>query len=282
MSFYGNQVNWIPATYNPNNETINLLGKRVILNDQNNIVYGNYTTAMGYNTIAGSNAFKILSVNDKTMTLSSVEGLTAGMECSCQYDSCFDFFGTITNVDTVNNTVTFDNIPPADNFKTDDVNILWIPSNPELGDGKTTIGDGAFVAGEDNNACQNGSFIVGVNNIGSGKHSTIFGKNNKVGYSGFAAGNNHIVKGLFGVVFGNGNIIEDGESNFLSGSVNVAKKGVSGGFAHGILNELGATHSYTMGTGNITNKQNQIVFGKYNNPESDKVFIVGWGSSEHS
>ena len=226
------------------------------------------------------------------MTLNSVNGLTTGLECSCQYDKNFDLFGTITAIDTENNIVTF-SVLPSDVFTEGQKNVLWVPSNPELGDGNTFIGDEAFATGYNNKSSQVGSFAAGGNNNAAGKYSAVFGENNKVGYCSvafgqnnkghqwslvggyqntvtapftFAAGNNNTVSKQYGNALGNGNTV-DGEASFITGQSSTinSKNSLSSGvnnlidinakesIAAGSGNKIYAPHSVALGFKNIIN-----------------------------
>ena len=261
----------------------------VIFNDLiNNKAYGENATAAGTNTTAGSNAFKIIAVDTEklTMTLSSVNGLTTGLECSCQYSNNFDLFGTITAIDTENNIVTF-SVLPSDEFVEGQTNVLWVPSNPELGDGETIIGDEAFATGYNNKSSQVGSFTAGGDNIAGGKYSAVFGDGNKAGYCSavfgqynnghqwsliggyqntltapfaFSAGGNNTVSAQYGNALGHSNTIE-GEASFVTGTSSTVKSINS--LASGVNNTIEATAkgSLAVGSNNIIKAPHSAAIG---------------------
>lgn len=282
----------------------------IVGNDlENNKAYGNYTTSMGYNTTAGSNAFKIIAVDTEklTMTLSSVNGLTTGLECSCQYSNNFDLFGTITAIDTENNIVTF-SVLPSDEFVEGQTNVLWVPSNPELGDGETIIGDEAFATGYNNKSSQVGSFTAGGDNIAGGKYSAVFGDGNKAGYCSavfgqynnghqwsliggyqntltapfaFSAGGNNTVSAQYGNALGHSNSIE-GEASFVTGTSSTVKSINS--LASGVNNTIEATakESLAVGSNNIIKAPYSAAIGfkhTINASANGRAFAAGNGNT---
>ena len=162
----------------------------------------------GGNNYSGSRCFNVLGVyglsamidkdpsrrrpdvveTPNTIKLDSVEGLdkivvpdkldskgriVAGTHphISIRLASNFDLIGRIMSVDTVNKTISCDNVPPspAAKFCGNRYDQLWIPGYPELG--TYTLGYGAHAEGFETAAQQNGAHSEGVDCIAHGKYS---------------------------------------------------------------------------------------------------------------
>ena len=283
----------------------------IIGNDvENNKSYGNCATALGTNTVAGSNAFKITNIANKVITLTSVIGIKevlnaeSTIQYSCQLTENYDLYGNITDVDETNKTITVDTIPNS----TTTTGILWIPSHPELGDGETIVGTGAFAAGYDSKASQVASFTTGYNNIAAGKYSAVFGNSNIAGYASvvggqyntanqwsaafgykntingansFGTGYNNIVNGNYSGTIGKGNNIT-GEASFIAGqsstidSVNSLSSGVNN------IIEATAKESLAVGSNNIIKAPHSAAIGfKHiiNASANGRAFAAGSGNT---
>lgn len=235
----------------------------IVGNDvENNKTYGNYATALGTNTVAGSNAFEITNIVNKVITLTSgVKDIKKVLDSettipySCQLMENYDLCGNITDVDETNNTITVDIIPNS----TTTTGILWIPSHPELGDGKTIIGTGALAIGNNNKASQIGSFVAGQENIAGGKYSGVFGRGNIAGYCS--------------AVFGQLNTAN--QWSFVSGYHNITKSPNT--FTAGYGNIINTPYSGAIGHQLVTSRDNQFIVGCHNVEDTDAVFIVANG-----
>ena len=166
----------------------------------------------GGNNYSGSRCFNVLGVyglsamTDKdpsrrqpdvvetpnTIKLDSVEGLVGLVGSKVYYsirlDSNYDFIGRIMSVDTVNKTISCDNVPssPAAKFCGNRYDQLWIPGYPELG--TYTLGHGAHAEGFKTTACQNGAHSEGTETVAAGKYSHAEGNCTVAGWSAHAEG----------------------------------------------------------------------------------------------
>lgn len=242
----------------------------------NNKVYSNYAVALGTNTSAGSNAFKILAMdsNSNTIELNSVEGLKKDLKCSCQLKNNYDYFGTITDIDVDNKIVTFDVIP-SETFDSSKTNTLWIPSNPELGDGETVVGTAAFVSGYENKANQVASAAFGYNNIAAGKYSFVANKGNIAGWNAFAIGDG--TKAL-----GN-SALSAGIRSEASGKAAVAlgystKATGEGSFAVGNSTQANGNNSFAFVSGSISHSLNTVAGGSSAQAYSPHCIALGYQS----
>lgn len=196
---------------------------------------------------------------------------------------------------------------------------LCVPTKPN--EGVVTLGDHAFVAGVENVAAGYASVASGYDNVAAGNFSAVFGRHNKVGYAGlvsgfnntaigngsaafgyhnkvdgnqcYAMGNTNITSGDNNHLKGNSNTVSgshnhvDGRSNTVSGSHNKVS-GDANTVDDGSLNDVsGRLHEVTgslnvvRGNNNIASG-NQVVLGRYNKPESDKILIIGNGTSDNN
>lgn len=160
------------------------------------------------------------------------------------------------------NSVKFNKLPVA-NYDETKTNILWVPSNPELGDGKTIIGDGAYSAGYSNRANQVASAAFGKNNNAAGKYSFVANRDNVAGYSAAAFGMKTKAKG---------------EYSFTAGYNTYAKKN-----AVALNKDTQAIHENAMAInqGTISTLWSQLVCGTYNSLDAtNAMFIVGNGDDD--
>ena len=238
----------------------------IVGNDlENNKAYGNYTTAMGYDTSAGSNAFKIVDVNvaDKIIALSSVIGIKeilnseSAIQYSCQLSENYDLYGNIIAVDEATNTIAVSNIPKEAFDAENGVNILWIPSHPELGDGETVIGTGALATGYSNKASQIGSFATGYNNIAAGKYALVAGNTNNAGYAS--------------AVFGQYNTGH--QWSLIGGYRNTVTAPFA--FASGYGNTINGENASTLGINNTANGKASVAFGSNSKTTGESSFAGG-------
>lgn len=167
----------------------------------------------GGNNYSGSRCFNVLGVyglskvrsgdgrrapdvveTENTIKLDSVTGLEklvgSKVYYSIRLDCNYDFIGRIMSVDTVDNTISCDNIPTGDNavFCGNRYDQLWIPTHPELG--TYTLGYGAHAEGFDTKACQNGAHSEGTETMAAGKYSHAEGNGTVAGWSAHAEGVN--------------------------------------------------------------------------------------------
>lgn len=238
--------------------------------------------------IAGSYAYEIVSVDfgNKRFTLKNANGIKEALSAettlqySCQLNQCYDLYGHILSVN--GNVVTVDVIPIA----TTTIGVLWIPSHPELGDGETIIGTGAFVIGEGNIAGGYNAFASGADNISGGKCSATFGQHNFAGYNAFVANNMNKATGTHAAVFGNGNEAT-GESTFVTGILN--KTTGNGQFVTGVYCKDDPNKIFIVGNGMgdanrhnalTVSKDGRVACGQYSKEDLNALFVVGNGISD--
>ena len=211
------------------------LGENAVALGKDTIALANNSYVSGENSIAGSKAFIIQSLNEDTLTftLDDVVGLSDAINnyYSCQMSNNYDYIGKIISVDNENNTVKVSAIPSGYTIEVDSV--FWIPDHPELG--TIPIGDAAFSTGTGNKSSHVASFTSGRDNVAGGKYSFATGRNNYTAYSAFASGRNNKalgqcshVEGMGNQALGNkahaegGNTIASGENSHSSGQTTVA------------------------------------------------------------
>lgn len=162
------------------------------------------------NNVAGAKCFNILDLNNKKdiLTLDSIQGLEIDQEISLVLNANYDFYRTISSVDTVNNTIQLNEALPNEwgtTMSTDPTkNKLWIPAEPQLG--TTILASYAHTQGVGNIACNEGSHSEGGYNITSGKYGHTEGRRNKAGFAAHAQNEDNKAIGNFSSAGGKGNI----------------------------------------------------------------------------
>lgn len=252
---------------------------------------------------AGGKGFKVLAVSETdsdtgTYTLSSVTGLQTGMEYAVNLASSYYGGGVITTVDGSTNTITVSGYhytplstkgDNPDNFEIE--NYLVIPSRPDLGD--TDIGFCANASGMGSIAQDKAARASGCDNVAAGKYADINGYKNKGGFCDHVEGYVNTAYGTISHVEGTTNT-ESGSGNHVEGrgnTVNGYLSTVAGGenTVTGNLHDVsGQDHVVTghrntvRGQGHVPSGYLQTVIGQYAENDTDKAFILGWGSGKSS
>lgn len=169
-----------------------------------NLVNGKASNSIQQSSsIAGSGAFKLVSINqtNKTCSLETIEGIEVGDEASVyvidinDYDTNYMLFGKVISIS--GNTITFDTFFNDSTLQTlKDGSYLWIMGKPNIGD--IIIGESAVAEGYNTNAAQVGSHSEGLDTIALGKYAHAEGRGSKaVGYCSHAEGRETIAKGQY-------------------------------------------------------------------------------------
>jgi hypothetical protein len=209
-----------------------------------------------------------------TVTLSTVDGLSAGMTVKYSYTG-FTYSVVITSVNSSNSTiVTNSNVSYYDyGSHTMSHGALWVESDASKGDiiidiysglligsNNSNMGVRNLISGDSNSIPKSTSsssynnIIVGANNTVSGYiyNSAIFGSNNKLTSFGHS-----LISGYNNTIGSDGSyILVSGYNNTANGSYNLIGYSLIGG---------GTTHGLTI--------------GKYNTTVTDSFFVVGNGTS---
>lgn len=138
--------------------------------------------------------------------------------------------------------------------------------NPILGghykDGKSNIvdlGKYAFSAGDHNRALNYATFLGGAGNRAFGEYGTAFGRDNEVGYCGFAAGRGNVDSGAhYAIMLGKSHILSKNADNStaLGSTHSIDAKGVTVGGQNNIAS-AGANWSSLFGYNNTLGKNTQ-------------------------
>lgn len=212
-----------------------------IFNDyENNQANTLYSHAEGQNTIAGAKVFWASegSVENKTYTLDSVEGIEVGdyysykcvpnEEAGITYNGTFDFCGTITAIN--GNTVTVSNFTKGqDNaFQS---GYFWIPRKPTIGTIIPELEQWQHAEGSNTTAIMGAGHAEGNNTVASGRWSHAEGKGTIAGYGSHAEGRATEARGLDSHSEGF-HTVAQGEGAHAEGDHTVAKG--NGAHAEGI------------------------------------------------
>ena len=177
-----------------------------IFNDyENNQANTLYSHAEGYNTLAGAKVFWASegSVENKTYTLDSVEGIEVGdyysykcvpnKEAGITYNGTFDFCGTITAIN--GNTVSVSIFITGQNSAFQS-GYFWIPRKPTIG---TIIPESELwqhTEGLNTRAIMGAGHAEGNDTVASGRWSHAEGKGTIAGYGSHAEGRGTEARGL--------------------------------------------------------------------------------------
>lgn len=232
------------------------------------------------------------------------------------YTLCAKIASVKNNVITYSGELPFNSFAQSSNA---DAYTLSVPSKPDVG--IITLGAAAFAAGQGNSAAGRSSFAAGRDNVAAGNYSAVLGQSNKAGYADFVAGYKNSIVGHYGSGFGRYNS-SDGYASHIEGGYNTSQgdyshvegqgnksngsdNHVEGRYneVNGIINTVGGSNNKV--TGNIndvsgqsnivngyrntvrgycntTTGNHQLVAGQFSKDEPDKVFIIGYGSSEEN
>lgn len=251
-----------------------LVGKKgtgvnsLIFNDTNNISSGNFSVAMGggnkaissyssaygYNTIAGSNVFKIVEFDDtnKIYTLDSIEGLAVDDVFSLLLSNgVYMDYGKITVIDVTNSKITVDTYKT--NPDTTSTHYLRINKKPQIGTtgygncsssegvGTKALGSSSHAEGNNTQALGSYSHAEGYNTQANNYGAHAEGQGTKVsGYCGHAEGTETEVRGSYSHTEGY-KTIAMGSAQHVEGTYNIIDE--ANEYAHIIGNGLQGTRS---------------------------------------
>lgn len=126
------------------------------------------------------------------------------------------------------------------------------------------LGKYAFSVGDHNKALNYATFLGGVYNKAYGEYGTAFGRNNEVGYAGFATGRNNSVSGWYSAATGRNNSVS-GLSSFAAGDTNLLSGVASIGL--GYYNTLTKSRGYALGFYNVIKNPAGFAIGRDNTLE---------------
>lgn len=198
---------------------------------------------------------------------------------SIQYSNNFDTCGIINslNYDEISNqtTVVIDLDMTAhrlallkiciDKYYANDgiAKYVWFPYAPQLGN--ISLAKGAVSLGANTHATHVASFAAGYNTYALGKYSFTAGKNNQAGFACISTGQDCIALGETSAAHGS-NCIVYGDNSYVGGKAsNVDGNGT---FAYG----YGLNGPY----------DNQIILGRYNDPDPTAFMMIGNGDNDSS
>ena len=181
------------------------LGGEIFNDYENNQANTLYSHAEGYNTLAGAKVFWASegSVENKTYTLDSVEGIEVGdyysykcvpnEEAGITYNGTFDFWGTITGIN--GNIVTVSDFVRGQNnaFQS---GYFWIPRKPTIGTIIPELELWQHTEGSNTRAIMGAGHAEGTNTVASGRWSHSEGKGTIAGYGSHAEGRGTEARGL--------------------------------------------------------------------------------------
>lgn len=208
-----------------------------------------------------------------TVTLSTVEGLSAGMTVKYSYTGS-TYSVTIVSVNSSNSTiVTNSNVSYYDyGSHTMSHGALWVESDASKGDIIIDIYSGLLIGSNNSN--------MGIRNLISGDSNSITKPYSSQSYNNIIVGASNTVSSYMynSAVFGYGNKISYCSYSLIQGSSNTITSGsymlVSGynNTTSGSYNLIGY---YLTGGGDSYG----LTIGKYNTPISQSLFVIGNGTS---
>lgn len=228
-------------------------------------------------SIAGSGAFKLVSINqtNKTCLLETVEGIEVGDEASVyvidinDYDTNYMLFGKVISIS--GNTITFDTFFNDSTLQTlKDGSYLWIMGKPNIGD--IIIGEGAVAEGFRTNASQIGSHSEGIDTLALGKYAHAEGRGSKaVGYCSHAEGRDTIAKGQYAHA--------EGRASEANGDYSLAaiqgKANGNNSLALGTSVNANGDYSFVAGHGTTVDGDEAIALGHNNNVSGNHASSIG-------
>ena len=211
--------------------------------------YGDYSQALGYNTITGIRGYSIVSFDttNKTYTLNSIYNLRTGMKCyalvgiqnaSNNNSSYHLFSGEITAIDSTTKTITVSKfIEPfnlgtgsndysyyiviEDNFNLGDTTITSIDCSHAEGKWSLAFGQASHAEGNSTKAIGKASHAEGFRTTASGHQAHAEGSNTTAsGTDSHAEGGNTIASGLDSHAEGIGTIAS-GTNQHVQGKFNI-------------------------------------------------------------
>jgi hypothetical protein len=267
----GNYTDNTPKKFN---ELSNMFGLLEVGTD--NSVTAINSAAIGNNNICEEQrGYAILGVsNDTTVTLSTVEGLSAGMTVKYSYtDSTYST--TITSINSANSTIVTSSSVSYYDYGQHDMShgAMWVDTDLSRGDIVVATSSGLLIGSNNRNQ--------GLRNLVSGNSNSIPGISNySYSYDNIIVGSNNSISSYMdnSAVFGYGHKITCCSNSLIQGYSNTITSGsymlVSGAYNNtsGSYNLIGY---YLSGGG----ESYGLTIGKYNNTVTNSLFVVGNGTS---
>lgn len=286
-----------------------------VINDKENKVYSEYSTALGHNTKAGGKGFKIIACHDNgdgtgTYTLSSITGLEVGMNYNVRLSDVAHNDGTINtgaitvidgNIITVSNYRAI-NIDGGNDSELAKEDYLTITGRPELGD--MYVGFFAVAMGEGSIAQDRSAVAIGREAKAIGQYGFAEGRQTVAAYASHAEG--YKTKALANGSHAEGNqsiaykpsshaegcetkaigenahsegyhTVASGKSSHAEGSGSTATN--EHAHAEGNTTRANGQYSHSEGWGTIANGTAQHVGGKFNKEDNSNEYaeIIGGG-----
>ena len=261
---------------------VNLVtGNRSFAANEDNKVYGKRSAAFGWKNTIG--------VNPESTDAPENPEETANI-FSCGYQNTLTGRNSFSagNVNTVKAVNGFAG-GKANTLEATAVN------GAVFGESNNVSGQGAFAAGGYNNVAGGYTTALGYKNTVSGQQSFAIGAENEVsGANDFVGGYNNDVFGDYGFVVGANNKVAKGIQNAAVFGVKNEVTGGGGCVVNGSSNTLSGVYANAFGSRNVVSgnaafaagqwlqatKEGQSVFGRYNSPSDDALFLVGNGTSD--
>lgn len=278
---------------------------------QNNDSLSSATNAFGNNTVAGLIGVRYSAItntaDEQSLTLiGSVSGspFEVGDELNIVNDSKYD--RSCKFVKYENGKIYVDKLPFTEIVSGDtgiDAYMISSYMNPQIngvsGSAVASYGIAAFAVGADVKAVNAYTFGAGFNNIVYGEYGTAFGRDNEVGYCGFAAGRGNVDSGAhYAIMLGKSHILSKNADNstalgsthsidakgvIAGGQNNTASAGANWSSLFGYNNTLGENTQYgillgygnsgTISTSDMTSPGGVIAIGENN------VISRKWGGA---
>ena len=265
-----------------------------IFNDyDNNKALSKYSSAKGYNTIAGGRGFQVKYVISTTegydIELSNTSDIEVGDKFSFYSQSMssnYDLYGTVKNIYDNHIIVDFFPITFLDNPTTKEY--IWFPYKPNL-NGDVVLGEGADASGYYTKANEYGSHSEGYGTVAGGRYAHAEGNNTFAGYASHAEGRDTIAMEEDSHAEGRG-VIVSGEMAHGEGfnTKAIGKKSHSEGaeteaigensHAEGYRTHAKGDHSHAEGNNTTAEANNSHAEGSYAQATADSAHAEGYGS----
>lgn len=269
-----------------------------------NFAFSRDSNVFGENSMVGlwGVRYTAIDTTENSLTVGTISSspFNAGDRLNIVNDKKYD--RSCTFVKYENGKVYVDKLPFSAIVEGDtgfDAYTISSEDNPILSghykDGASNIidlGKYAFSVGDHNKALNYATFLGGVYNKAYGEYGTAFGRNNEVGYAGFATGRNNSVSGWYSAAIGRNNSVS-GLSSFAAGDTNrlsaVESIGLGyyntltkpRGYALGFYNVIKNTAGFAIGRNNTLEDVNQatdgtvLAFGQKNVVKNSHTIAIG-------
>ena len=143
--------------------------------------------------------------------------------------------------------------------------IFWVPEKPLVGydlvgENGVPVFGAAFAVGDTCCAAADDAFVAGEENEAGGNHAVIFGVKNKGGYGNFVTGRENLSTGLHSSLLGR-NLKNHGDYNLVANQSNTLQKGSHNALL-GQKNTLDGSYNAVCGSNNTLTGEHCVVGGK--------------------